>query len=201
MTAGNWVGNPVTGTPGGVIPLFHYVRAIGAGGGMAIPVGGSRAEDRPLLERVMFGERIEAWPERVYEVDGPIVDLQPEIRGLRLCSQRLKDVLEAERSSADDVQWLEAQVRRGDETRPYWVLHFPSFPDVVDPVLSTYQHMDGVDFVNQAVFDLDKAQPHRVMPSPQRFPTVFVVAEAVKRRLVEEGFIGLDFEVAAASLV
>lgn len=143
----------------------------------------------------MFGGLIEEWPERRYRIDGEFADLQPEIRALKLCSPELRRVLDSHRSPADSLQWLPATVESmSGEQRPYWVLHFPEFPDVLDVEKSTFEEYEGERFYDSAVLDLRKAARHSVMPSPERFATAFMIAEPVMRALVEAGLSGLTFD-------
>jgi len=107
----------------------------------------------------------------------------------------MREILEKGESEADILQWLPVTIKGpGNDIRPYWFLHFPDFPDVVDPIRSTYQVMNGAKFFNAVALDASKAVRHAVMASPQRFPTVFVVSEKVRRTLVEAGLSGLDFD-------
>jgi hypothetical protein len=146
----------------------------------------------------MFGGIIDDWPERRYQLDGEFADLQPEIRALKLCSPALREILDAHRSEGDVVQWLPATIAGQDrQEREYWVLHFPEFPDVVDASNSTFEEYEGEKFYNRVVLDSRKASRHSVMPSPERYPTAFMVAEPVKRALVGAGLSGLRFDVAA----
>jgi hypothetical protein len=143
----------------------------------------------------MHGGRIEEWPDRTYRVEGKLADLQPEIHALRLCSAPLREILDAHKSPEDVLQWLPVRVQTASgDVQPYWILHFPEFPDVVDPVRSTYQVMNGQRFYNAVALDGRKAGRHAVMASPQRFPTVFVVSEPVRKSLLDARLTGLDFD-------
>lgn len=58
-------------------------------------------------------------------VDGGFPDYLATDLGLRVCSDRMRRVLQASASPTDVLQWLPAEVVCGSEIRHYWVLHFP----------------------------------------------------------------------------
>jgi hypothetical protein len=113
---------------------------------------GGMAEEFPKLEFNNFANRyyrftgkpIINWQIIHCSIFDPIYkgeafeDYQAVIHGCRLCSQRLKDLLENNKSSTDKIQWLDATVTWNDETRPYYLLHFYEDTDVLDPVLSKW---------------------------------------------------------------
>ena len=171
---------------------FYYVRP--SRGEMAAPVDRPRELDGAILRKTMYGGEIDDWEPRFYTLTGELVDLQPELRGLKLCSDRLKEVLDEERADIDVVQWPPATVEHHGTSYGYWVLHFPEFPDVVDRARSTFQVMKEREFVNHAVLDSNKVVGRRLLASPERFLNAFVVAEEIRLRLVAEGFVGPDFE-------
>lgn len=68
------------------------------------------------------------------EYEGPVADYaNSDVVGGRLCSKRLKRLLDKLRSEEDKVQWLPAYVTdlTGDRME-YFLLHFPELSDVLD---------------------------------------------------------------------
>jgi len=91
---------------------------------------------------------VEDWQTLILElVEGDFADYLPSNLGCRLCSKRLKDLLESHASSVDELQWLPVIVREGTEQRPYSILHFPNPPDVLNKEKSIFAR----DFVVKPV--------------------------------------------------
>jgi hypothetical protein len=138
--------------------------------------------------------RIEDWVQREYRLTGGgFSDYQAEVRGLKLCSQKLKEILEAAQREKDEVQWLPARVNgQGGESRPYWVLHFPySGDEFLDVDRSRYGPLDEVV---RGVLNLRKAQGRHVLPSPDGSLVSFVVSSKARDMIISEKCEGLDFE-------
>lgn len=135
--------------------------------------------------RLMAGGHVNVWePSRLQIARPRFADMQPEIRGLRLCSARFRQVLETCRAPADDLQWLEATVTAaGGETREYAVLHFPTTPDLLDRERSTF----GPAGVIRQVLRLDLLESRRVIPPPEHPAQDFIVHDDVRRALERKG--------------
>lgn len=102
---------------------------------------------RPLHDHDAFSHRlqfqpgrVEAWPDLRWSVR---TELGPDwvwtVDAIRLVSPTVRAVIEAEAGPRDDIQWLPATVvsARGTE-QPYWVPHFPTWHDVLDHELTTW---------------------------------------------------------------
>src|SRR6516165_2778709 len=77
--------------------------------------------------------KVDRWQPLVLELrDGDYPDYLASNLGCRLCSERLKGILHSRASPADVLEWLEVVVRKYDQDRRYFILHFPQPPDVLN---------------------------------------------------------------------
>lgn len=72
---------------------------------------------------------VEFWPRLVFEVpknSGIISDYMSSIIGGRLCSDKLKTIIDDNKNSNDQIQWLPIHIKHvdSDETLTYYHLHF-----------------------------------------------------------------------------
>lgn len=135
--------------------------------------------------RQLAGGRVEDWEASSLIISRTkFADMQPEVRGLRLCSPRFREVIDAVRSPRDEVQWLDATVEDPiGEQRPYFVLHFPSVPDLLDRQGSTF----GPGGVIRQVFRASALTGRVVVPPPDLPAMDFILADEGRRALEETG--------------
>ena len=119
---------------------------------------GGIASEFPVLEHDNFANRyhrfcgkpIPDWQTIHCSIIGGegFEDYQAVVHGFRMCSQRMKDLFENNKSPEDKIQWLDTTVTFNGETRPYYVLHFYEDTDVIDPILSRWnperKHYDAL---------------------------------------------------------
>lgn len=133
---------------------------------------------------------VEGWHPLVLELRaGEFVDYLSSNLGCRLCSDRLKGILQSCASSDDELQWLAVEVHRGTEKRTYWVLHFPNPPDVLSPDKSIF----AGEFVVKPVLSKDTIGSHQVFSFPKGGELPLFVAEPVKRAIEAAGYTGMEF--------
>jgi len=94
-------------------------------------------------------------------------DYQMDIHGFRLCSQRMKDLFEANKSPEDKIQWLDVTATWNGETRPYYILHFYEDTDVLDPVLSKWNPKTKTYDAIPVIYIREKIGNHNVFACPQ----------------------------------
>ena len=96
--------------------------------------GVAYADDRVDIDLIPAnGTRIDNWDIIEFELrDGVYSDYQPNDLGVRLCSEKLKQVIDDNLLSQDNVQWLETIVRSDNSVeKKYHILHFPkNYPDI-----------------------------------------------------------------------
>jgi len=93
-------------------------------------------------------------------------DYQFDSFAFRLFSQRLKNLLENNKSPDDKIQWLDATVTWNGETRPYYVLHFYEDTDVLDPVLSKWDDKLKMPLALPHVYIQERIDNHNIFSYP-----------------------------------
>jgi hypothetical protein len=132
------------------------------------------------------------WAPIQFTVDRDPTDYLPNNFAIELCSARLREVVEAARSDIDELQWLEASVTTDREaTLPYFVLHFPTKPDVLDRDRTTYSYGDQVI---RPVVSLERVGRRQIF-SYSRYGGGPIISAAMRRAIESPGCTGLDFGV------
>ena len=146
------------------------------------------AEGSELFTLPYSGE-VENWQSLVLELrEGDFADYLASDLGCRLCSERLRTILQDHASPDDMIQWLNVEVRKGKASRPYAILHFTSPPDVLNKTKSI---MAG-DFVVKAVFSKDAIGQHQVFAYPQAGELKLFITDGVKRAIQSAKCTGME---------
>ena len=147
--------------------------------------------DPDLDRQLRAGGQVSDWSVRSYQLEeGVVIDYLPNSDAFRMCSDRLRDVLDHERGDGDVLQWLQAVVTDpggGDLT--YWVLHFPESPDVINRERSIFS---GGDHMIKAVLDMELVVDHRVFSFPHNSVSL-VISDSVRRAIGAAGCGGMEF--------
>lgn len=92
--------------------------------------------------------------------DGPFSDYQANSEACRLCSIKLKTIIDQHKSPQDEIQWLPMIVKdEHGEERDYFILHFPVIYNVIDKENSTFF---GDNQLIKPVFSLRKIGGHKI---------------------------------------
>lgn len=148
------------------------------------------AVDREVDDRLIAGGSVRQWDAPTFRLDmGVAVDYLANSSAWRLCSQRLREVLDSNRGDRDVLQWLPVSVVDAAGAQlPYWVLHFPEVPDVIHKTRSVFS---GSVLV-KACIDTGLATGHRVF-TLSRYGVYLVIAGQVKTAVAEAGCTGIEF--------
>ena len=113
--------------------------------------------DTELGRLVRTGGQISDWDVLRLELgEGVVVDYLANTFAFRLCSQRLRDVIDRSLSALDVVQWLPVVVKDREQTElPYWVLHFPEAPSVINMSKSVLYFPDPKVVASRPVVAMD----------------------------------------------
>jgi hypothetical protein len=152
---------------------FHYVHFADKPG-LAL----AQAQYDPDLAKRLHSEgKVSEWETLGFVLDGGIVvDYLANTFAFRLCSQRLRDVIDSHRGDRDTVQWLHAvAVDRGGAELSYWVLHFPEVPDVLNKTKSVFSGSVMI----KACLDAEQVAGHRVF-TLSHYGVYLVVADQVR---------------------
>jgi hypothetical protein len=134
---------------------------------------------------------VEDWQPLALELrEGDFADYLASNLGCRLCSDRLKSILESHASPADELQWLVTEVHRRAEKHVYWILHFPNPPDVLNKSKTLF--VDGTDVVVKPVLSKDATAGHQVFAYPEAGELTLFVGEPVKRAIEAAGCTGME---------
>lgn len=150
--------------------------------GFARPVAMDRLANRAHREQMIDGLLITDWAEPDYALDGGFGDYPRELRGYRLCSDRLRRVLDEAKEPEDRLQWLPARVKNPEkEERRYWVLNLLRPTASAIPGLEDFDWQTLRDFTTQGKLDR-----YGVLPGPGFGLISFLVSPAV-RAAIEKG--------------
>jgi len=146
--------------------------------------------DLPQLVCLFEQGLVEEWPTLELSIAGQPVDYLVNDASVRLCSPRLREVIDSNCGEHDQRQWLDAAVTtERSQVLEYYVLHFPSLPDVLDPEQTL---MNGL-MVVRPVISLRRAEGHRVFGF--RWGGMgTVVARPLKLAIEQAGCTGVGFE-------
>jgi len=149
-----------------------------------------RERDRLLMAR----DRVRDWSTPRLEVESDeLVDYHPNDLGMRLCSPRMRDVIDAGSGPKDDLQWLPAEVVDIFGTaHDYFILHLPGDDDVLNKVRSI---LVGEDSVVKPVLSAEKVEGRQLLRCPGAALTWFVSTD-LRRKLEAAGITGVHFEKA-----
>lgn len=109
--------------------------------------------------------------------------------GCRLCSESLMRILQTMASDSDDLQWLDVLVRADNESRHYFILHFPNPPDVINKTLSILAD----DFVVKPVLSRQATSGHRVFGFPGGGNLPLFVSQRVKEAIESARCTNIEF--------
>lgn len=149
------------------------------------------SSDPDLDKRLRAGGPVSDWGVRRYDLEERVViDYLPNNDAFRMCSDRLRDVLDRQRGDGDVLQWLQAVVTdpRGSDLT-YWVLHFPESPEVINRERSIFSD-EG--HVIKRVLDMQLVAEHRVFSFPHDSVSL-VISDSVRRAIRAAGCEGMEF--------
>ena len=147
-------------------------------------------EKLPLLFFPDHG-RVEKWVERVLELrQGTFSDYLSTNYASRVCSERLRAILDSHATKEDPLQWLRVKVCSAGEERPYFILHFPEPPDVLDEEACVWFRGE---ILIKPVFSRARLVRHNVFTFPGETGVYLFVSEEVKRSIESAGCTGIQF--------
>jgi hypothetical protein len=165
---------------------FYFLHLLDRPGAPVAQVPNDGERDLRLVEP----GRVSEWVEARLLVDREPTDYLANDLGVRLCSARLRQVIDEAKGPDDVLQWLPVDVV-GPHGRhaTYYVLHLVTHPDVLDRQLSIVGRQG---FVVRPVIDLRRVAAHRVFGFPGA-NTRLIVAESVRRAIETRSCTGIEF--------
>lgn len=159
-------------------------------------LGVAHALTIPWTEFLPDNEKVTSWKPLFFELrDGDFPDYLASNLAYRMCSERLRRILDKHASTSDVLQWLDVTVKSANANRDYFILRFPQPPDVLDKGRSTF----AADFVFKAVLSKDRIGDHQVFAYPQCGKLPFFISAGVKHAIEREHFTGMDIALASVA--
>ena len=135
--------------------------------------------------------KITDWKPIIFNlIDGSFSDYQANSEVCRLCSEKLRSILDTFKSQTDEIQWLPVTVRSKEgEEREYYILHFENEYDVID-----WDQSITVDkhFVVKPVFSIKKIDKHKVFNYPSSQGMGLLISEDIKNEVEKAGCTNLS---------
>jgi hypothetical protein len=88
------------------------------------------------------------------------LDYQPNSLAWPLMSKSLKSSIEDNLSGNENIDWIECNVKKGNEIRPYYILRFNKILDVLDMEKTMFVH--GTELIIRPVFSMNKIIPYNI---------------------------------------
>lgn len=160
------------------------------------PAGAVICQSEALGWELFPDEGLIAWPIPDFHQDagkwpGPLGDYVGNDLGRRLCSTRLRELLERLKADGDVVQWIPARVIDADGVRgEYYFLHFPQPLDVLDRDKSVFDDEAGV--LIKPYLSISKIGDHRLF-TLAGLEVATIVSESIKQSLQREAIEGVTF--------
>ncbi len=123
--------------------------------------------------------------------NGEYTDYLPANIGCRLCSKKMRDILERYKSEKDVLQWLDAEVESiTGEKRSYFILHFPVLlENVLDKKKSKYVR----NILTKQVISPEACVGHEVFSYLEVSALSYIVSQKVKQELKNADCRGLIY--------
>ena len=153
--------------------------------------GMSYAENEDIFVLPETGE-VKSWNIIRFTIkDGFYNDYLPNDLGLRLCSEKLRNIIDENKSIYDNIQWLKAIVKdiNGNEFI-YYLLHFPIQYDVLDLNKTLFV---GNNLIVKAVLNKSKINAHKVFSFPTAGNSRFIISEDIRKNIEVNNCIGINY--------
>jgi hypothetical protein len=124
---------------------------------------------------------------------GEYADYLANSVGLRLCSVKMRDVIEAAVSPNDVIQWLNANVYYENQKRDYFAIHFPMDFPVINKKESTYFN----DSLIRPVLAKDGVHERQIFGIPGALGLTTYISEKLKRMIMATRLAGMSFSEVA----
>lgn len=156
-----------------------------------ISLGVAYARTDEVFVTPICGEKINNWENIIFDLrDGSFADYLTNDMGVRLVSERFKEIIIKNLTEKDLIQWLSSVVidKNGD-TRNYYILHFPKNFQVIDADKSVINN----DMIIKAVFKENKIKYHNIFTMPSCAGRVFFVSNIIRDEIIKNKITGVGF--------
>jgi hypothetical protein len=163
------------------------------------PYGVAYKKEKKLFLLPPSGERVNSWNSECLTLQsGEFADYLANNAGLRLCSDKLREIIENCRGGKDALQWLETTVSDlMGARRKYFALHFPEDYDVLDRKRSILA--GGGKMIVKGVLSRAGVDGHRVFSYPRESGRRCLVDDLVRQTIENAGCTGMGFSEVSVS--
>jgi hypothetical protein len=139
--------------------------------------------------------KVNDWKPIVVEVrDGDYCDYLACNIGGRICSKKLRDIINQNASTHDDLQWLDLSAIKNGEKQVYYMLHFPYPPDVLN--IDRTLFVKNTDIVVRPVFSRIRCESFNVISFYENMGVSWYIRDFVKKAIQAAGCTGIEFSQA-----
>ena len=139
------------------------------------------------------GNWVDNWEDIVYKLeDGGSADYLADDLGARLCSERLRGVVDENKSETDKIQWLRAMVLDAeDQKREYYILHFPE--DF--PIVNKNKSLISGQTIIKPVLDIKVIRGHNIarIPISSIHGGRYFVSDTLRKAIKKAKITGIGF--------
>ncbi len=141
-------------------------------------------------------EEIRNWQTLSFKMEkGVMADLLPNNITLKLCSKKLKDIIEKYKSVNDKIQWLPVCVDKAGQKEDYYILHLYEYLDVLNKENTIF---GAYNSVIKPVISKTSVGDHMIFTFRGRESTFFI-SEDVKKHIEKEKCVGIEFDKVSAT--
>jgi hypothetical protein len=140
------------------------------------------------------GNEVKEWKEIEFELrDGIFADYLANNKGIRLCSEDLRKIIDVNLSEQDKIQWLPISIKdvKINEVRNYFILHFPVNLDAVNEKESLINKANGM--IIKPVLSKEKVNDFNIFTLPNSVGITTFISKNMKNAILKEDITGLDF--------
>jgi hypothetical protein len=173
--------------------MSEYFQVLHAEDEQYAPFGVAYApEDTDLHLVPISGEKVITWSSINLDLrDGDFADYLANDLGARLCSLKLKNIIEENLSQIDEVQWLESTVINSSGLeKKYYILHFPVNYEVIDRDKSI---IVNEKFIVKGILNYSAVQSRHVFTYPNEAGRRFFINKELKKNIEDNNCTGISF--------
>jgi hypothetical protein len=116
-------------------------------------------------------------------------DYLPNNLGARLCSDKLRHIIDSVKTENDEIQWLDTIVKSGDDSKSYSILHFLVNHDVVD---LSHSIVDEDSIIMPVLYD-DVFSDRHLCAVPGEYGVRWYVSQYLKKQIVKANCTCISF--------
>jgi hypothetical protein len=146
--------------------------------------------DSEFFQMPYSGTKVESWTTKDLHLrNGGFADYLANDLGVRLCSQKLRKIIDEINTAQDFIQWLPVNVLNEGGAKQYSILHFP----VNVPVVNREKSLIVGDMLVKAVLNKDVAEKLTIFTLPNEPGRTIYVSSSLKKLIEDSKCTGISF--------